>query len=82
MLKSRVSTVSRLSSLKLFFEMFSNFSNLNLYQSYMKTWGGGSGAMTPRFLTSVLDGDEWSASCSGRFIPAIHCAGDWAPEPV
>jgi hypothetical protein len=34
------------------------------------------------FLTSVLDGDEWSASGSGRFIrreraPDTHWIGGW-----
>jgi hypothetical protein len=29
----------------------------------------GSGGITPPFLTSALDGSEWSASCPGRSIP-------------
>jgi hypothetical protein len=29
------------------------------------------------FLTSVLGGGEWSASCSGRFIPCTHYMGGW-----
>jgi hypothetical protein len=35
------------------------------------------GGMAPPFLTSALDGDEWSASCSSRFTPGIHSTGDW-----
>jgi hypothetical protein len=27
----------------------------------------GVGGIVPPFLTSALDGDEWLASCSGRF---------------
>ena len=34
------------------------------------------------FLTSVLDGSEWSTTGSGRFTPVkkpgTHCTGDWA----
>jgi hypothetical protein len=33
----------------------------------MKAWG--SGGIAPPFLTSALDGCEWSASRTGRFIP-------------
>jgi hypothetical protein len=33
----------------------------------MKT--GGSGRIAPPFLTSALDGGEWSASRHGRFNP-------------
>jgi hypothetical protein len=33
----------------------------------MKTWG--SGDITPLFLTSALEGGEWSASRPGRFTP-------------
>jgi len=29
----------------------------------------------PAFLTSVLDGDEWSASCPGRFHPRDKSLG-------
>jgi hypothetical protein len=25
--------------------------------------------MAPPFFTSIIDADEWSASCLGRFIP-------------
>jgi hypothetical protein len=34
----------------------------------MKTYGG-SGDITNAFLTSALDGGEWSASCPGSFTP-------------
>jgi hypothetical protein len=34
----------------------------------MKTYGGSGGIATP-FLTSALDGGEWSASSPGRFTP-------------
>jgi len=41
------------------------------------------------FLTSALDGGEWSVSGPGRFIrreraPDTHWIGEagWAPEPV
>jgi hypothetical protein len=42
----------------------------------MKTWGSGA----PPFLTSALDGREWSASRPSRFIPGdsapgAHCIG-------
>jgi len=29
------------------------------------------------FLTSALDGGEWSASRFARFTPGIHCIGFW-----
>jgi hypothetical protein len=34
----------------------------------MKTYGG-SGVIAPQFLTSALDGGDWSASRLCRFIP-------------
>jgi len=40
------------------------------------------------FLTSALDGDEWSGSRPGHFIPRervpllIEQEAGWAPEPV
>jgi hypothetical protein len=42
----------------------------------------GSGGNAPTFLTSALDGGEWSDSCLGRFIPkeratGTHYIGDW-----
>jgi hypothetical protein len=33
--------------------------------------------MDPRFSTSALVGDEWSASHPGRFAPCIYCIGGW-----
>jgi hypothetical protein len=40
-----------------------------------------SGGMAPTFFTLALDGDEWSASCPGRFTPGerarIHWIGGW-----
>jgi hypothetical protein len=43
-----------------------------------------SGGIAPPFLTTALDGDEWSPSRLGRFASGerahgIHCG--WAPEP-
>jgi hypothetical protein len=40
-----------------------------------------SGSIAATFLTSALDGDEWSASRLGRFTPeekstGIHLIGD------
>jgi hypothetical protein len=35
----------------------------------------GSGGIAPPFLTSALDGGEWSASLPGRFTP-----GERAPD--
>jgi len=42
----------------------------------------GSGGVATRIVTSALDGGEWSASHSGRFIPregtpGTHWTGDW-----
>jgi hypothetical protein len=42
----------------------------------------GSGGIVPAFLTSALDGCEWSALHSGRFTPrerapGTHCVGRW-----
>jgi hypothetical protein len=42
----------------------------------------GSGGITPPFLTSELDGGEWSASHPGRFTsgeiaPGTHWIGGW-----
>jgi hypothetical protein len=33
----------------------------------MKTWG--SGGIAPSFISLVLDGGDWSASCPIHFIP-------------
>jgi hypothetical protein len=46
----------------------------------MKTWG--SGGIPPPFLTSALDGGDWSASRSGPFnhretAPGTHSIGGW-----
>jgi hypothetical protein len=47
-----------------------------------------SGSIAPPFLTSALEGGEWSASRPGRFTPreivtsAHWIWGWWAPEPV
>jgi hypothetical protein len=46
--------------------------------------GGGGGDSSYSFLTSALEGDEWSASRSGRTlhpVPIVQETG-WAPEPV
>jgi hypothetical protein len=40
----------------------------------MKIYGG-SGGIAPQFLTSTLDGGEWSASRPGRFTPGTHWIG-------
>jgi hypothetical protein len=48
----------------------------------------GSGGVVPQFLTSVLDGGEWSASCPGHFTPrerapGTHSIGGWVgPKAV
>jgi hypothetical protein len=41
----------------------------------------GSAIIAPQFIVSVLDGDEWSDSRSGRFTPgerssSTHCIGN------
>jgi hypothetical protein len=46
----------------------------------MNTWR--SGGTAPPFLTSTLDGGEWSASCPGCFTPGerspgTHFIGGW-----
>jgi hypothetical protein len=44
----------------------------------------GSGDVAPPFLTSALDGGEWSVSRLGRKespVPIVLEAG-WVPEPV
>jgi hypothetical protein len=43
----------------------------------MKTWE--SGGIAPRFLTSALDGGEWSGS-RPTALPPVPIG--WAPEPV
>jgi hypothetical protein len=46
----------------------------------------GSWSIAPPFLTSALDGDEWSASCPCRFTPGERAPGTfligWDPQPV
>jgi hypothetical protein len=37
----------------------------------------GSGGIAPLFLTSALDGGEWSASHPGRFTPCTHWTWGW-----
>jgi len=36
----------------------------------------GDGGIAPAFLTSALDGDEWSTSRSGRFTPKERAPGN------
>jgi hypothetical protein len=36
-----------------------------------------NGDIVPPFLTSALDGGEWSASHLGCFSPGTHCVGGW-----
>jgi hypothetical protein len=52
----------------------------------VKVPGGERRYSSYSFLTSALDGGEWSASCPGRTLPPgkgslVQEAG-WAPEPV
>jgi hypothetical protein len=42
----------------------------------MKTYWG-SGSIAPPFLTSVLEGGEWSASCLCRFTPGEGACGTY-----
>jgi hypothetical protein len=51
----------------------------------MKTWG--SGGIAPPFLTSTLDGGQWSASRPCRFIPGeivpgTYWIGGWVGRGV
>jgi hypothetical protein len=41
----------------------------------MKTYGGGK-VQFYAFLTSTLDGCEWSDLCFGRFTPGTHSIGN------
>jgi hypothetical protein len=41
----------------------------------MEVWGGGG--IAPTFLTSALDGGEWSASCPSHFIPGERAPTNW-----
>jgi hypothetical protein len=52
----------------------------------MKTYGG-SGGIALSFLTTALDGGEWSASRPGRFTPeertpGTHWIGGWVGPRV
>jgi hypothetical protein len=57
-------------------------------KSYPATHHGGAWGerrySTYSFLTSALDGGEWSASHSGRALPPVPIVQEagWAPEPV
>jgi hypothetical protein len=42
----------------------------------MKTYGG-SGGVAPSFLTSAVDGGDWSASRPGEGALSIHLIGGW-----
>jgi hypothetical protein len=58
------------------------FFNFLLYILYRHEVVWGSGGIASPFLTSALDGGEWSASRLGRFTskgraPNIHCIGGW-----
>jgi hypothetical protein len=55
----------------------------------MEALGGERRYSSYSFLTSALDGDEWSASCSGRALPLgkrppvpTGKEAGWAPELV
>jgi hypothetical protein len=37
----------------------------------------GDGGIVPPFLTSTLDGGEWSASTPGEIAPGTHWIGGW-----
>jgi hypothetical protein len=59
---------------------------INYTALHEEVWG--SGGIAPPFLTSLIDGGEWSASLLGRFIPGGKGFGThyimaaWAPEPI
>jgi hypothetical protein len=53
---------------------------INYSSCHEDVWG--SGGIAHIFMTTELDGGEWSVSHTGRFIPGgknsgIHCIGDW-----
>lgn len=41
---------------------------LSTYTKHVMKANGGVGAWLRLFLPSALDGGEWSASCSGRYV--------------
>jgi hypothetical protein len=55
-------------------------------QHAMEALGGERRYRSYSFLTSALDGDEWSASRPGRGLPPVpigqEAESGWAPEPV
>jgi hypothetical protein len=56
-----------------------NLPLFSIYSAPLPEDPGGRG-IAPPFLTSALDGDEWSASCTGRFTTDeratdTHCIG-------
>jgi hypothetical protein len=56
------------------------------YLSTMPWRDWGNGGITPPFLTTALNGGEWSASRLCRFTPGerasgTHWIGGWAPAP-
>jgi hypothetical protein len=42
----------------------------------------GNGGIAPSFLTSVLDGGEWSAWCFGHLTRDTHWIGGWVSLKV
>jgi hypothetical protein len=50
----------------------------------MEALGGRGGIAPNHFLTSPLDGGEWSASRPGRALPPVPIVQEagWAPEPI
>jgi hypothetical protein len=53
---------------------------INWESCHKDIWG--SGGIAPPFVTSALDGDEWSASGCNRYIPGenapnTHLIGSW-----
>jgi hypothetical protein len=68
--------------------MYTLYVKINSKQSSPATRHGGAWGerrySSYSFLTSALDGGEWSATRPGRALPPVpigHEAG-WAPEPV
>jgi hypothetical protein len=48
--------------------------HIEFFLCHEDLWG--SGGIASPFLTSAVDGGEWSASRPGRFTPGTHCIGD------